>query len=111
MFTTGTRPPAFRGPKRFPDLVYKVLVREPMIVVLPSGPIVLDIAPGDRALKDLAGETFIAWRIGSGNAFDHEDYIGASGIDLKPTATRASSSMAMSLVEVNSEEWRCAQLC
>src|ERR1700736_4582849 len=55
---TGKLDAAFLRPEeRYPDLIYKVLIREPLIVVLPS-----DHRLASRkaiGLEDLAGETFI----------------------------------------------------
>jgi DNA-binding transcriptional LysR family regulator len=60
--STGKLVAAFLRPEeRYPHLVYKTLVREPLIVVLPS-----DHRLASRtaiALKDLAGETFIWGRL------------------------------------------------
>jgi LysR family hca operon transcriptional activator len=95
---TGKLDAAFlRGEEQYPDLVYKLLVSEPLIVVLPS-----DHRLASREAigpKDLAGETFI------GMADQApvlraiiEDYIRRSGIDLKPTHKVEYLSMAMSLV-------------
>jgi LysR family transcriptional regulator, hca operon transcriptional activator len=95
---TGKLDAAFlRREERFPDLVYKVLVREPLVVVLPS-----DHRLASRkaiALKDLAGETFI------GMADQApvlrlliEDHVRRSGIDLVPAHRVEYLSMAISLV-------------
>ena len=95
---TGKLDAAFlRREQRYPDLVYKVLVREPLIVVLPS-----DHRLASReaiGLKDLAGETFI----GMGDQAPVlrsiiEDYIRRSGIDLQPAHRGEYLSMAVSLV-------------
>ena len=95
---TGKLDAAFlRREERYPDLVYKVLVREPLIVLLPS-----DHRLASReaiGLKDLAGETFI----GMGDQAPVlrsiiEDYIRRSGIDLKPAHRGEYLSMAVSLV-------------
>jgi LysR family hca operon transcriptional activator len=95
---TGKLDVAFlRREQRYPDLVYKVLVREPLIVVLPS-----DHRLASReaiGLKDLAGETFI----GMGDQAPVlrsiiEDYIRRSGIDLQPAHRGEYLSMAVSLV-------------
>jgi len=95
---TGKLDAAFLRPEeRYPDLVYKVLVSEPLIVVLPS-----DHRLASRkaiGLKDLAGETFI----GMGDQAPVlrsiiEDYIRRSGIDLQPAHRGEYLSMAVSLV-------------
>jgi LysR family hca operon transcriptional activator len=95
---TGKLDAAFLRPEeRYPDLVYKVLVREPLIVVLPS-----DHRLASRAeigLKDLAGETFIGMADQAPVLRSIiEDYIRRSGIDLKPTHRVEYLSMAISLV-------------
>lgn len=95
---TGKLDAAFlRREEQYPDLVYKLLISEPLIVVLPS-----DHRLASREAigpKDLAGETFI------GMADQApvlraiiEDYIRRSGIDLEPTHKVEYLSMAMSLV-------------
>ena len=95
---TGKLDAAFlRAEERYPDLVYKVLVREPLIVILPSDHRLASrraIAP-----KDLAGETFI----GMGDQAPVlrsiiEDYIRRSGLDLEPAHRGEYLSMAVSLV-------------
>jgi LysR family transcriptional regulator, hca operon transcriptional activator len=95
---TGKLDAAFLRPEeRYPDLVYKVLIREPLIVILPS-----DHRLASReaiGLKDLAGETFI----GMGDQAPVlrsiiEDYIRRSGIDLQPAHQGEYLSMAVSLV-------------
>jgi LysR family hca operon transcriptional activator len=95
---TGKLDAAFLRPEeRYPDLVYKVLVREPLIVVL----------PGDHRLasreaidpQDLAGETFIGMADQAPVLRSIiEDYIRRSGIDLEPTHRVEYISMAISLV-------------
>ena len=96
--TTGKLDAAFLRPEeRYHDLVYKVLVREPLIVVLPSA----HRLASRRAigLKDLAGETFIGMADQAPVLRSIiEDYIRRSGIDLKPTHAGEYLSMAMSLV-------------
>jgi LysR family hca operon transcriptional activator len=89
---------AFMRPESgHPDLVYKVLTREPLVVVLPSD----HRLASHEAInpKDLVGETFI------GMADQApvlraliEDYFQRSGIDLKPTHRVEYLSMALSLV-------------
>jgi LysR family hca operon transcriptional activator len=95
---TGKLDAAFLRPEeRYPDLVYKVLVREPLIVILPS-----DHRLASRkaiGLKDLAGETFIGMADQAPVLRSIiEDYIRRSGIDLQPTHRVEYLSMAMSLV-------------
>src|SRR5260221_1771227 len=96
--TTGKLDAAFLRPEeRYPDLVYKVLVKEPLIVVLPS-----DHRLASRkaiGLKDLAGETFIGMADQAPVLRSIvEDYIRRSGVDLEPTHKVEYLSMAMSLV-------------
>ena len=95
---TGKLDAAFLRPEeRYPDLVYKVLVREPLIVVLPS-----DHRLASRqaiSLKDLAGETFIGMADQAPVLRSIiEDYIRRSGIDIRPTHRVEYLSMAMSVV-------------
>ena len=95
---TGKLDAAFLRPEeRYPDLVYKVLVREPLIVLLPS-----DHRLASReaiGLEDLAGETFIGMADQAPVLRSIiEDYIRRSGIDLQPTHRVEYLSMAMSLV-------------
>ena len=74
-----------------------VLVREPLIVILPS-----DHRLASReaiGLQDLAGETFIGMADQAPVLRSIiEDYIRRSGVDLKPTHRVEYLSMAMSLV-------------
>jgi LysR family hca operon transcriptional activator len=74
-----------RPEERYPDLVYKVLVREPLIVVLPSDHRLASqrqIGPE----RSLAGETFIGMADQAPVLRSIiEDYIRRSGVDLKPT--------------------------
>ena len=95
---TGKLDAAFLRPEeRYPDLVYKVLVREPLIVILPS-----DHRLASRkaiGLKDLVGETFIGMADQAPVLRSIiEDYIRRSGVDLQPTHRVEYLSMAMSLV-------------
>src|SRR5260370_29310362 len=95
---TGKLDAAFLRPEeRYPDLVYKVLVRERLVVVLPSDHRLASreaIAP-----KELAGEIFIGMADQAPVLRSIiEDYIRRSGIDLKPTHRVEYLSMAMSLV-------------
>jgi LysR family hca operon transcriptional activator len=95
---TGKLDAAFLRPEeRYPDLVYKVLIREPLVVILPS-----DHRLASRkaiGLQDLAGETFIGMADQAPVLRSIiEDYNRRSGIDLKPTHKVEYLSMAMSLV-------------
>jgi LysR family hca operon transcriptional activator len=95
---TGKLDAAFLRPEeRYPDLVYKVLVREPLIVILPSDH---RLASQEAiGLQDLAGETFIGMADQAPVLRTIiEDYIRRSGVDLKPTHKVEYLSMAMSLV-------------
>src|SRR5882762_2170137 len=95
---TGKLDAAFLRPEeRYPDLVYKVLVREPLIVILPSNH---RLASRQAiGVNDLAGEIFIAMADQAPVLRSIiEDYIRRSGIDLKPTHKVEYLSMAMSLV-------------
>jgi LysR family hca operon transcriptional activator len=95
---TGRLDAAFLRPEeQHPDLVYKVLIREPLVVILPSDHRLASrkaIAP-----QDLAGETFIGMADQAPvlRAIT-EDYLRRSGIDLKPTHRVEYLSMAISLV-------------
>jgi LysR family hca operon transcriptional activator len=79
------------------ELDYRVIVKEPIVVVLPS-----DHYLASReaiALKDLVGETFL----GMSNTAPTlraviEDYLERCGIDLRPTHRVDNLAMAMSLV-------------
>jgi LysR family hca operon transcriptional activator len=95
---TGKLDAAFlRREERYPDLVYKVLVREPLIVVLPSDHRLASHAA--IAPKDLLGETFIGMADQAPVLRSIiEDYIRRSGVDLQPTHRVEYLSMAMSLV-------------
>jgi LysR family hca operon transcriptional activator len=95
---TGKLDAAFLRPEeRYPDLAYKVLVSEPLIVVLPS-----DHRLASRqaiSLKDLAGETFIGMADQAPVLRSIiEDYIRRSGVDIRPTHRVEYLSMAMSVV-------------
>jgi LysR family hca operon transcriptional activator len=95
---TGKLDAAFlRREERYPDLVYKVLAREPLIVILPS-----DHRLASReaiGLKDLAGETFIGMADQAPVLRSiTEDYVRRSGVGLQPTHRVEYLSMAMSLV-------------
>ena len=95
---TGKLDAAFlRSEARYPDLVYRVLVTEPLIVVLPS-----DHRLASReAIRplDLVGETFIGMADQAPVLSSViEDYLRRSGIDLNPAHKVEYLSMAMSLV-------------
>lgn len=89
---------AFMRPEEgYPDLVYRVLITEPLIVVLPSDHRLASRDAIDPL--DLVGETFI----GMANQAPvlrslMEDYFRRSGIEVKPAHRVEYLSMAMSLV-------------
>jgi LysR family transcriptional regulator, hca operon transcriptional activator len=95
---TGKLDAAFLRPEEgHPDLVYKVLIREPLIVVLPSDHCLA--SHETISLQDLVGETFIGMADQAPVLSSIiEDYIRRSGIDLKATHRVEYLSMAMSLV-------------
>jgi LysR family hca operon transcriptional activator len=89
---------AFMRPEaQMPDLEYRVVVKEPLIVAMPSDH---RLAPQDTiALQDIAGETFI----GMSNTAPAlraviEDYLERTGADLKPAHRVDNLAMAMSLI-------------
>jgi LysR family transcriptional regulator, hca operon transcriptional activator len=86
-----------RPEEGYPDLSYKVLISEPLIVVLPS-----DHRLASRRainLKDLAGETFIGMADQAPVLRSiTEDYIRRAGVDIRPTDRVEYLSMAMSVV-------------
>ena len=89
---------AFMRPEaQMPDLDYKVIVKEPLIVALPSDH---RLASKDAiALQDIAGETFI----GMSNTAPTlraiiDEYLEQSGLDLKPTHRVDNLAMAMSFI-------------
>jgi len=89
---------AFLRPEEgYPDLVYKVLIREPLVVVLPSDHRLASreaISP-----EELVGEIFIGMADQAPLLRSIiEGYIRRSGIDLKPTHRAEYLSMAVSLV-------------
>jgi LysR family transcriptional regulator, hca operon transcriptional activator len=95
---TGKLDAAFLRPEeQYPDLVYKVLIREPLIAVLPS-----DHRLASRetvSLQDLVGETFIGMADQAPVLRSIiEDYIRRSGLDLEPAHRVEYLSMAISLV-------------
>ena len=89
---------AFLRPEQgFPDLLYKVLVAEPLIVLLPSDHR-LALRDAIRP-QDLAGETFIGMADQAPVLRSlTEDYLRRSGVDLQPTHRVEYLSMAISLV-------------
>jgi LysR family hca operon transcriptional activator len=89
---------AFMRPEaQMPELEYRVVVKEPLIVALPSDH---HLASHDTiALADIAGETFI----GMSNTAPVlrvviEDYLGRMGVPLKPVHRVDNLAMAMSLI-------------
>jgi LysR family hca operon transcriptional activator len=95
---TGKLDAAFMRPEEgYPDLSHKLLVSEPLIVVLPS-----DHRLASRraiSLKDLAGETFVGMADQAPVLRSIiEDYIRRSGVDISPTHRVEYLSMAMSVV-------------
>jgi len=95
---TGKLDAAFmRAEERYPDLVYRVLIMEPLIVVLPSDH---RLASHDtiQPLK-LLEETFIGMADQAPVLRSlTEDYLRRSGIELHPAHQVEYISMAMSLV-------------
>jgi LysR family hca operon transcriptional activator len=95
---TGRLDAAFLRPEeQYPDLVYKVLIREPLIAILPSDH---PLASRETVnLQDLVGETFIGMADQAPVLRSIiEDYIRRSGLDLEPMHRVEYLSMAMSLV-------------
>jgi LysR family hca operon transcriptional activator len=89
---------AFMRPEaQMPDLDYKVIVKEPLVVAMPSGH---RLASQDAvALQDIAGEIFI----GMSNTAPTlqlviDDYLKRSGMDLRPVHRVDNLAMAMSLI-------------
>jgi LysR family hca operon transcriptional activator len=82
---------------QMPDLEYRVVVNEPLIVAMPSDH---RLASQDAiALQDIAGETFI----GMSNTAPAlraviEEYLERTGVDLKPAHRVDNLAMAMSLI-------------
>jgi LysR family transcriptional regulator, hca operon transcriptional activator len=96
--TAGKLDAAFMRPEeRYPDLVYRVLVTEPLIAVLPSDHRLASretISP-----QDLVSEPFIGMADQAPVLRSLiEDYIRRSGIDLNPAHRAEYLSMAISLV-------------
>jgi LysR family hca operon transcriptional activator len=95
---TGKLDAAFLRPEdKYPDLAYQVLIREPLVVMLPSDHRLASreaISP-----HDLAGQTFIGMADQAPVLRSiTEAYIRRSGIDLNPAYRAEYISMAMSLV-------------
>ncbi len=95
---TGKLDAAFMRPEaRYPDLVYRVLITEPLVVVLPSDHRLASreaISP-----LDLVGEPFIGMADQAPVLRSLiEGYIRRSGIDLNPAHRVEYLSMAISLV-------------
>jgi LysR family transcriptional regulator, hca operon transcriptional activator len=95
---TGKLDAAFLRPEeQYPDLIYKVLISEPLIAVLPS-----DHRLASRetiSLQDLVGETLIGMADQAPVLRSIiEDYIRRSGLDLEPMHRVEYLSMAMSLI-------------
>jgi LysR family hca operon transcriptional activator len=89
---------AFMRPEtQMPDLDYKVIAKEPLIVALPSDH---RLASQDAiALQDIAGETFI----GMSNTAPTlrviiDEYLEQSGLDLQQSHRVDNLAMAMSLI-------------
>ena len=86
-----------RPEEQYPDLVYKVLIREPLIAILPS-----DHRLASRetvSLQDLVGEIFIGMADQAPVLRSIiEDYIRRSGLDLEPAHRVEYLSKAISLV-------------
>src|SRR5467141_929974 len=89
---------AFMRPEaQMPDLDYKVVVKEPLVVAMPSDH---RLASQDTvALQDIAGEIFI----GMSNTAPTlqvviDDYLKRSGMDLRPMHRVDNLAMAMSLI-------------
>jgi LysR family transcriptional regulator, hca operon transcriptional activator len=89
---------AFMRPEpQMPALNYRVVVKEPLIVALPSGHRLA--SQGAIALRDIAGEIFIGM---SGTAPTLraviEEYLRRSRVDLQPAHRVDNLAMAMSLI-------------
>jgi LysR family hca operon transcriptional activator len=89
---------AFLRPEpQMPDLVYKVVTREPLVVVLPS-----DHRLASRhaiAIEDIAAETFIGMsRTAPSLRLIITDYLARSGTGIRPAHEVDNLSMAISLV-------------
>jgi LysR family hca operon transcriptional activator len=89
---------AFMRPEaQMPDLDYKVVVKEPLIVVMPGDH---RLASQDSvALQQLAGETFIGMSSTAPTLqVTIDEYLARSGIDLRPAHRVDNLAMAMSLI-------------
>lgn len=89
---------AFLRPEaQMPDLEYRIVMKEPLVVVLPS-----DHGLTSRkaiALQDIAGETFIGMsKTAPALQMVIDDYLKRSGVDLQPAHEVDNLGMAMSLV-------------
>lgn len=95
---TGKLDAAFMRPEvGYPDLVYKVAIAEPLIVVLPSDHRLASREAIDPL--DLVGETFIGMADQAPVLRSlTEDYFRRSGVDVKPAHRVEYLSMAMSIV-------------
>jgi len=86
-----------RAEQGFPDLDYRVIAREPLIVVLPSDHRLA--ARESIALESLAGETFIGMSDTAPTLRRMiEDYIASAGVDLRPAHRVDNLAMALSMV-------------
>jgi len=86
-----------RAEADMPELDYKVIVEEPIVVVLPSDH---RLASRERiALQDIAGETFLGMS-NTAPTFQAiiDGYLKRSGVDLQPAHKIDNLGMAMSLV-------------
>src|SRR5258708_2433491 len=89
---------AFLRPEpQMPDLLYKVVMTEPLVVVLPS-----DHRLASRkaiAIQDLAKETFLGLsKTAPSLRFIIDDYLKRSGVDIRAEHAIDNLGMAMSLV-------------
>ena len=88
---------AFLRPEPLPDLEYKVVTREPLIVVLPS-----DHRLASRkaiAIRDIAKETFLGMsKSAPVLRAIIDDYLKHSGVDIRAEHEIDNLAMAMSLV-------------
>ena len=86
-----------RRERGLPELAYRVLVKEPLMVVLPSDhrlAALKDISP-----KDLVGKTFVTVNdTAPVLRMVIDNYLKRSGINIKPTHEVDNLAMAMSLV-------------
>src|SRR5580700_9433555 len=80
-----------------PGLTFKLLVKEPLVVVLPSGHRLA--ARKEINLRDLAEETYISpTRVAPALKVAIEDYAAKSGVTLKPQYDAENLSSVLSLV-------------